>query len=148
MPNGYININKHGKENEYYFVPSYTNKIARMDLDQATKDMKSQTAIDGIMHANVSRACHQQANNADDSPDVKQYKDRIAELENAVRILQRQRNKDEKGKTNDQNEEATLGLILSWLNRFTIQSDKYHCENPKACKDFFGSTHGNSVEHS
>mmetsp|Transcript_1189 Transcript_1189/g.1307 ORF Transcript_1189/g.1307 Transcript_1189/m.1307 type:complete len:177 (-) Transcript_1189:162-692(-) len=107
-----------------------------MDLDQATIDMKSNTVINDVMNANVSRTCQQQTNNEKDTPDVRQYKERIAKLENAVRISQQQsqqQSKDnEKRKTDNQNEEVASGI-----NRFTIQSDEYHPENPKACKEFY-----------
>jgi len=33
IPNGNTNIDKQGNGNGYYFVPSYTNTTARMDLD-------------------------------------------------------------------------------------------------------------------
>ena len=71
MPNGYINIDKQGDGSGYYFVPSYTSTIARMDLDQATKDVKSKSVIDNVMSANVSWTCQQQTNNEKDTPNVR-----------------------------------------------------------------------------
>ena len=42
--------------------------------------MKSKTVINDVMNANVSQTCQQQTNNEKDPPNVRQYKERIAEL--------------------------------------------------------------------
>ena len=142
MCNGYTKSDEHTNGEGYYFVPSYTIVMARTDLDQARKNMESQQTINNVLTANITR--EHQSNNANDSSEIQQYKDRIASLENAVRMSDETAKKNERMIILDVPQESNL--LLSGINRFTIQSDTYHRDNPLACKDFSDLTRGSFVK--
>jgi len=84
------------------------------------------------MTSPTTRACQQE--NKEEEPSNIQ-------LKNTIRLLQQQNDRlEHKRKTANTpviNDDDIRDLLLKGFNRYSIQSDDYHRDNPTACKELY-----------
>ena len=128
---GYYDSDKRNDGN-YFFVPSYLFQNARADIIDASRQQQAQDTVNMVLTSPTICVC-QQGNKEEPS--------NIHQLKNTIQLLQQRNNRlEHKRKTANIliiNDDNIGDLLLKGLNRNSIQSDDYHCDNSIAYKELY-----------
>ena len=86
--------------------------------------------VDSVMKSNTTRSFRQE-----EPSEIQQLKDTVRYLQQRNEVLEGDRNIANGSVLPDEDRQCELFLL--GLNRYSVQSDDYHRENPLACKDLY-----------